>query len=341
MDLDVPQSEDPMTSLRIACCLPPSKEAPAYARIAEDLGFDGVYLYDSPALYGDVWMCLARIAEATSRITIGTGVAVPSLRNPMVTASAIAALEELAPGRGLYAFGSGFTARYTMGQKPMRWEDMKRYLTQLRGLLAGEVVEVEGAPCQMIHSPGFAPPRPIKAPLIAAVAGPKGFAAAREVADGVFINDLVPIEAGFARCLLFTFGTVLDPGEDHDSPRVKAAAGPFYVTTFHGMYGRAPQSVDARPGGGEWRARLERETSEHARHLALHEGHLAAITDRDQPLIDAAGPALLSTGWTGDDEAVRGRLANAQAQGVTEVAMALAGPDIPRELRALMRAARG
>jgi 5,10-methylenetetrahydromethanopterin reductase len=330
-----------MTRLRLSCCLAPSKDAPAHARIAEDLGFDGVYLYDSPALYGDVWMCLARIAEVTARITIGTGVAVPSLRHPMVTASAIAALEELAPGRGVYAFGSGFTARLTMGQKPMRWDDMKLYLTQLRGLLAGETVEVDGAACRMIHSPGFGPSRPIKAPLLAAVSGPRGFAVAREVADGVFVDGMAAIEPGFARCLRFTFGTVLDPGEDHTSERVKAAAGPFYVTTFHGSYGRAPESVEARPGGAGWRAGLERETRPHERHLALHEGHLAAITERDQSLLDAAGSALLQTGWTGDDDAIRRRFAEAQTQGVTEVAMALAGPDIPRELRALARAARG
>lgn len=328
-----------MSNLRISCCLPPSKDAPAYARLAEEIGYDGVYLYDSPALYGDVWICLARVAEATSRITIGTGVAVPSLRHPMVTASAIASVEELAPGRGVYAFGSGFSARLAMGQKPMRWEDIKRYFVQLRGLLRGQVVEVDGAACQMIHSPGFAPKRPIEVPLIAAVSGPKGFAVAREVADGVFCDR--PVEPGFERCLQFAFGTVLDPGEDHTSPRVKAAAGPFYATTFHGPYEREPTSVDARPGGAEWRARLERERPVGERHLALHEGHLVDVSDRDRALIDAAGPALLGAGWTGHDDRIRQRLAEAQSKGATEVALALAGPDIPRELQAFLRAARG
>jgi 5,10-methylenetetrahydromethanopterin reductase len=329
----------PMSDLRISCCLPPSKDAPAYARLAEEIGYDGVYIYDSPALYGDVWMCLGRVAEATSRITIGTGVAVPSLRHPMVTASAIASVEELAPGRGVYAFGSGFSARFAMGQKPMGWADIRRYLVQLRGLLRGEVVEVDGAACQMIHSPGFAPKRPIDVPLIAAVSGPKGFAVAREVADGVFCDRLV--EPGFERCLQFAFGTVLDPGEDHTSARVKAAAGPIYATTFHGPYEREPTSVDARPGGAEWRARLERERPAGERHLALHEGHLVDISGRDRILVEAAGPAILKTGWTGNDGEIRQRLAQAQAQGVTEVVLAMAGPDIPREIRAFLRAAKG
>jgi 5,10-methylenetetrahydromethanopterin reductase len=335
----VSSEENHMSDLRISCCLPPSKDAPAYARLAEETGYDGVYLYDSPALYGDVWLALGRVAQATSKITIGTGVAVPVLRHPLVTASAIASIEELAPGRGVYGFGAGFSARLAMGQKQMRWEEMRLYLSQLRALLRGEVVEVDGAACQMIHSPGFAPKRPIEVPLIAAVSGPKGFAVARQVADGVFCDRV--FEPGFERCIQFAFGSVLDPAEDHTSERVKATVGPIYATTFHGPYERAPESVDARPGGAEWRARLEKERPPGQRHLALHEGHLVAVSDRDRPLVEAAGPAILNTGWTGDDAAIRRRLAEAKAQGVTEVALALAGPDIPREIRAFARAARG
>src|SRR5581483_9945382 len=140
---------NPVTDLRVSCCLPPSKEAPAYARLAEELGLDGVYLYDSPALYGAVCACLARIAETTSRITIGTGVAIPSLRHPMVTASAIATIDELAPGRLVCGFGVGYTGRLTMGQKPMRWDDIRRFFVQLRALLNGETVEIDGGMCQM------------------------------------------------------------------------------------------------------------------------------------------------------------------------------------------------
>jgi 5,10-methylenetetrahydromethanopterin reductase len=327
-----------VNNLRISCCLPPSKEAPSYARLAEDLGYAGVYLYDSPAVYGDVWICLGRIAEATSRISLGTGVGVPSLRHPLVTASAIASIEELAPGRGVYAFGSGFSARLAMGQRPVRWDDMKRYLVQLRALLQGNTVEVDGAACRMIHSPGFAPWRPINVPIIVAASGPKGFAVARAVADGVFC-DSRSIERGFDRCLLFALGTVLDPGEDHTSPRVQAAVGSIYVSGFHAMYEMAPDLVNTKPGGVEWRKRLEATRPEGDRHLILHEGHLVAVSERDRELIEAAGSAILETGWTGKAAEIRGHIAEAAAAGVTEIAMAMSGPDIPREIRAFARAA--
>ena len=75
-----------------------------------------VWVYDSPALYGDIWMALGRAAEATPGGLLGTGVAIPSLRHAMVTAPAIGAIEELAPGRLTVAFGTGFTARQAMGK---------------------------------------------------------------------------------------------------------------------------------------------------------------------------------------------------------------------------------
>jgi 5,10-methylenetetrahydromethanopterin reductase len=326
-----------MRDLRISCFLAPSKDAPALARLAEELGYDGIYVYDSPALFGDVWLSIGRMAEATSRITLGTGVAVPCLRHPMVTAAAIASIEELAPGRLVCGFGAGWSARFAMGQRSMRWEEVRQFFVQLRGLLNGETVEIDGAPCQMIHAPGFAPRRPIKTPLLAAASGPKGFEVARAVADGVFCDR--EIQSGFEYCLKFAVGTVLDPGEDHTSPRVQETAGPIYTTNFHGMFEIDPKMVDAMPGGAEWRARIETERPANERHLALHEGHLSAVTERDRPLLDAAGPLLLSaTGWTGTADVVRAHLEEAARSGATEIVMAMAGPDIPRELRAFAKA---
>ncbi|CAO5254047.1 hypothetical protein FAGKG844_650011 [Frankia sp. AgKG'84/4] len=80
----------------LSCALPPSRDLPRYARIAEELGYERLWVYDSPALYGDLWLALGRAAEATSRIGLASGVAVPSLRHVMVTASAIASVAELA-----------------------------------------------------------------------------------------------------------------------------------------------------------------------------------------------------------------------------------------------------
>src|SRR5450432_50947 len=103
--------------MEISCGIPPGPRAVEHALVAEELGYERVWLYDSPALYPDVWVSLARIAEATTRIGLGPAVLVPSLRHVIVQANAIATVSALAPGRLVVAIGTGFTGRMTLGQR--------------------------------------------------------------------------------------------------------------------------------------------------------------------------------------------------------------------------------
>ena len=80
----------------LSCGLFPDRNIVKNAQLAESLGYERVWTYDSPALYGDPWIALGRVAEATDRIGLGTAVLIPSLRHVLVTASAIASLEDLA-----------------------------------------------------------------------------------------------------------------------------------------------------------------------------------------------------------------------------------------------------
>jgi 5,10-methylenetetrahydromethanopterin reductase len=191
----------------------------------------------------------------------------------------------------------------------------------------------------MIHSPGFAPERPIDVPLWAAPVGPKGFGVAREIADGVVVTGPPPDEERWEHCAVLVQGTVLDEGEDHTSERVRAAAGPWFVTAYHAMTEWAPSALPAMPGGSDWWAGIEAERPEGERHLAVHEGHVVTVTERDQPLLDAAGEGLLASGWTGPAESVRTRFAHLGSSGITEVLYTPAGPDVERELEAFAAAA--
>ena len=69
---------------------------------------------------------------------------VPHLRHPVTQASAIATVAGLAPGRLVVAIGTGFTARMAMGQRPLTWAETRTYIAQVKGLLAGESMVVEG-----------------------------------------------------------------------------------------------------------------------------------------------------------------------------------------------------
>lgn len=327
--------------LDISVALPPQLRIPEYAQAAEQLGCKRLWLYDSPALYTDVWVALARAAEATSTIGLATGVAVPVNRHPMVTASSIAAIEELAPGRLVAAFGTGYTARRTMGQAPMSWRQLGRFFTQLRGLLNGEVVEIDGQACAMIYSPGFGPERPIRTPLWLAPMGPKGLATSAEVgADGVILVGSPAAEASWDQVAQLMYGTVLQAGEDQTSERVIEAAGPWFASSFHSLCEFAPEAIPMVPGAQEWFDGVVAARPENERHLAVHEGHIAALTDRDRAGIAASGEAILSSGWTGDAAAVAERARQAEAAGVTELVFAPCGPDVIGEVERLIAAVR-
>lgn len=329
----------------LACAFPPSADLPRLAQVAESLGYDRVWVYDSPALYGDVWVAIDRVANATARIGVATGVAVGFLRHVMVTASAIATIEELHPGRLSVAIGTGYTGARAMGQPPMRWADLDTYLRQLRALLRGEVVDIDGARARMIHSPGYAPPWPIGVPLLAAPMGPKGFAHAERLTDDGVIDGVIvatpPPSPAWDPCAMLCSGTVLAPGEDHTSPRVIDATASMYATGVHGIWEMAPGVVPTLPGGATWLAELEATYPEADRHWAVHEGHMIAVSERDRDYVAAAGPAILQAGWTGDAAAVRARAEAAAAAGVTELAYGPVGGDVERELEAFAAAVRG
>jgi len=289
--------------MQISCAFPPGPHVVDHIVEAERLGYERAWLFDSPALYGDIWVIAALAAQQTTHIALGPAVLVPNLRHPLVQASAIATLEQLAPGRVAVAIGTGFTGRLAMGQKPLTWAWTRRYIEQLRALLRGEKVDVDGAIVQMLHGSEFAPLRPIRTPIVIAANGPKGLAVARELGDGVM--TIGGGDHDFDWCAVLAFGTVLDDGESPGSERALAAAGPALTVVYHAMYEGDPASVDALPGGVEWRKRLE-EVPRNERHLAVHDDHLVRVTERDRPLLD--GELLKGFTWTGSAPEVRMRI---------------------------------
>ncbi len=326
--------------LEISCAFATELATPDHIAVAERLGYRRAWCYDSPALYPDVWMILALAAERTSTIGLGPGVLIPSLRHPMVTAAAIAALSAQAPGRVAVGIGSGFTGRISMGQRPMRWADVRRYVRTVQALLHGEVVMWDGAEIGMLHPERCGAPRPIDVPLLIGADGPRGLAVAREVGAGLFSAN-----AGFlagcedARRTLLMWGTVLEPGEEADSPHVVSALAAASAVLYHVRYerGGAP-AVDPLPGGRAWREHIE-QTPAQRRHLAVHAGHQIELSDSDRLLFPGAEPMIAKASLVGDAASVRRQLESWAAAGITEIAYQPAGPDIPGELERFAAAA--
>jgi 5,10-methylenetetrahydromethanopterin reductase len=325
----------------ISCALATASDSPAQVELAETLGYKRAWLYDSPALVSDVWMVLSRCAERTTRIGLGPGVLVPSLRHPMVNAAAIAELVDQAPGRVVVGIGSGFTGRLALGKRPMSWRQVADYVRCLRTLLAGETAEWQGSAIRMLQLPGFGAPRPIDVPILIGADGPKGLAVAAELGDGIFSAGIPQPDATDVpewRALL-TFGTVFDEGEDLMSPRVVDGAGPSAVVLYHAMYERGGSAaVDALPGGKGWRTAIE-EYRPGERHLVIHEGHSIRPNAVDEPFVADFLKFASSMALTGTVQQVSDKIAGLAALGVTELVYQPAGSDIARELRAFATAA--
>lgn len=85
---------------------PDRAEATELACRAEDAGADWIGFADA-FWWRDVWMLLDAVAGATTGIEIGPTITNPYLRHPFHTASALATLHEVAPGRVFCGIGAG------------------------------------------------------------------------------------------------------------------------------------------------------------------------------------------------------------------------------------------
>jgi 5,10-methylenetetrahydromethanopterin reductase len=161
-----------------------SRSVAAFAadvRRAERLGWDAALQPDSQLRRRDTYVLLAAAAQATERITLGPLLANPVNRHPTVTASSIATVDELAPGRVLLGWGVGDTAVRLAGLRPARVAELEAGTRLMRALLAGDAVEVGAArPARLPHH------RPV--PVWIAAGGPRTLRMAGGVADGVFIR---------------------------------------------------------------------------------------------------------------------------------------------------------
>ena len=150
-------------------------------RRAETLGWDAAWIPDSQLRRRDTYVMLAAAAQVTERITLGPLLANPMNRHPTVTASSIATIDELAPGRTVLGWGVGDTAVRLAGLRPARIAELESSTRLMRALLDGREVDVGATrPARLPHH------RPV--PIWIAAGGPKTLRMAGGIADGVFIR---------------------------------------------------------------------------------------------------------------------------------------------------------
>lgn len=292
-----------------------------YGVLAEELGFKDLWIADSQMIWSDCYAVMALLAERTSRIGIGTGVAVAGSRPAAVTAAAHATINRIAPGRVFCGIGSGNTAMRIMGHKPIGVAEFGEYLATLRPLLAGEeaVVRWRGAEAPTQHQmpdAGFVAFRP-RIPIRVSAFGPKAMALAARYGDGL-VTSVPPtvdgVRAAWSRVTAageaagrqldpsnygmstLTTMVVLRPGEAVDSDRVKEQAGSMAISALHYVYeqwrqyGRRPPAHVADIWS-DYVAMVE-EVPDERRHLRVHLGHCCWVLPEEERFLT---PELLTT----------------------------------------------
>jgi alkanesulfonate monooxygenase SsuD/methylene tetrahydromethanopterin reductase-like flavin-dependent oxidoreductase (luciferase family) len=133
------------------------REVSDMARVAEDVGFDSLWLVDH-LLYKldgeddargvwEVWSLLSAIAAVTNRVELGTLVLAMGWRNPALLAKMADTVEEISGGRLILGLGSGYhkyeydAFGFPFDYKVSRFEEA---IQILHGLLRNGEVDFEG-----------------------------------------------------------------------------------------------------------------------------------------------------------------------------------------------------
>jgi 5,10-methylenetetrahydromethanopterin reductase len=150
-------------------------------RTAEEAGFDRAWVLDSQLLWGDLYVYLSHALAATERLVMGAGVTNPVTRHITVTAGAHVTLNKLYPGRVMVVIGRGNTSCTTIGLKPLRLEAFDAAMRDLKALLAGESVVMNGIDARVAFAD-----EPM--PLVIPATGPKMLHLAGQHADVVQLD---------------------------------------------------------------------------------------------------------------------------------------------------------
>jgi 5,10-methylenetetrahydromethanopterin reductase len=147
-------------------------------RETEARGFDWIGVADSQSVFRELYVALTLAARSTSRARIGPLVTNPQTRHLVVTASAMASVDELAGGRAVLGLGSGDSAIYTIGAPPATVAGLEDAVVTLGRLTGGETVDRGGRPWRVHRGRR-------RVPVYLAAEGPRTLELAGRVADGV------------------------------------------------------------------------------------------------------------------------------------------------------------
>jgi probable F420-dependent oxidoreductase len=186
------------------------------ARAAEAGGFEYGWVFDTHVLFREPYPLLTLMALNTERMRLGTCVTNPGTREPSVTASALATLNEISSGRMDLGIGRGDSARRVLGKPPITIAGTEEAIRVIRDLVEGRSVTYEGTELNLTWTGKWT------LPVWVAGYGPMALSMAGRVADGVILQladpDLIRWFAGQVR------DAATAAGRDPASIQIQAAA---------------------------------------------------------------------------------------------------------------------
>src|SRR5678815_5566147 len=188
---------------------------------AEAAGFSYGWIFDSHVLWQEPYPLLTLMAANTTRMRLGTCVTNPVVRDPSVTASLLATLNNISGGRMDLGIGRGDSSRRVMGKKPTTLANLEEAVHVIRELNGGRKIEYEDHSIQMAWAERGVPP------VWVAGYGPKALACAGRIGDGVILQFADPHLIKW--CLQFVRQGAEEAGRDFASIRVMSAA-PVWVS---------------------------------------------------------------------------------------------------------------
>ncbi len=163
---------------------------PPYQRLidlmkrAEEHGFGYGWTYDSHILWQESFALLPLAAAQTEKLKLGHCVTNPGIREPTITASWYATMQDISNGRMVMGIGRGDSSRRVVGLKPVKVAEFEAALRMMKDLMNGRPVEWNGKELQLKWVRKELP----EIPMHVAGYGPRALGVAGRVGDGVIIQ---------------------------------------------------------------------------------------------------------------------------------------------------------
>jgi probable F420-dependent oxidoreductase len=231
---------------------PPASRVVELTQRAERLGFAYAWTFDSHILWQEPYVIYSQMLAATDHIIVGPFVTNPATRDPTVTGSLFATLNDMFGNRTVCGIGRGDSSRRVLGRPPTTLAQTEEAIHIIKELAEGREIDT---PAGKVKIPWV---RDGRLEVWMAAYGPKALAVCGRAADGFILQLADPDITRWT--VTKVREAAAEAGRDPDAITVCVAA-PAYVGDdiahareqcrwFGGMVGNHVHDIVKRYGEG-------------------------------------------------------------------------------------------